>query len=464
MVEPDWAALQASVDGAVVLPQAPAYDDVRRSQIVNFWDVRPQAVVLCQTSSDVVETLQFATRAGLPFAVRGGGHSFAGRSSTRGVVLDTSAMTELTVSGDRATVGAGWRLGPLYAALEDSAVTVPAGCGPGVGIAGLALGGGLGRLGRTYGLTSDRLSGAEVVLADGRQVSCDEQRHPDLFWALRGAGGGRFGVVTSLTFRTVPAPTLTSFHLSWPYSVAARVIEAWQAWAPEGPDELDASLHVRATGPSTEPPETLVFGTWIGTASDLDRQLDSLVSRVGVDPDASPHHTAGHRESKQLLAERFPAEEGRFFARSEFVDRPLPGEALAELLARITDDRRPGESRILDLMPWGGAYNRVRADATAFAHRGARFLVAHEAVVAATSGQAAAQDWLAGSWSVVHPWGTGGVYPNFPDPAIGDWSPAYHGANLDRLLRVKARYDPDEVFSRGELEAGQSDARRAGRP
>jgi FAD/FMN-containing dehydrogenase len=107
MVQPDWAALQASVDGSVVLPQTPAYDDVRRSQIVNFWDVEPQAVVLCRTGSDVVETLRFATRAGLPFVVRGGGHSFAGRSSTRGVVLDTSAMTELTVPQSAQDGGSG---------------------------------------------------------------------------------------------------------------------------------------------------------------------------------------------------------------------------------------------------------------------------------------------------------------------------------------------------------------------
>jgi FAD/FMN-containing dehydrogenase len=311
-----------------------------------------------------------------------------------------------------------------------------------VGIAGLTLGGGLGILGRAYGLTSDRLAGAEVVLADGRQVSCDDQRHPNLFWALRGAGGGRFGVVTSLTFRTVPAPTMTSFRLSWPYSIAARVIESWQAWAPAGPDELAASLHVRATGPTTAPPEVHVFGTLMGDASDLAGQLDMLVDRVGVDPDGPTRHTADHRASKRLLAELFPADEGQVFSKSEFFDRPLPADATAELLSRIADGRRSGESRILDFTPWGGAYNRARPDATAFAHRQARFLLKHEAVVA-SSGRDAARDWLARSWSVVHPRGSGGVYPNFPDPDLDDWSPAYHGANLDRLLRVKAEYDPE---------------------
>jgi FAD/FMN-containing dehydrogenase len=445
MAELDWGALAASIDGSIVLPHTPGYDDARRPAIANFHGVRPQAVVRCQTASDVAETLGFAARVELPLAVRSGGHCFAGRSSTTGIVLDTTPMGSVTVLGDLATVGAGCRLGPLYDALAESVVTIPAGCGPDVGVAGLTLGGGLGILGRAYGLTSDRLAGAEIVLADGRLVGCDDQRHPDLFWALRGAGGGRFGVVTSLTFRTVPAPTLTSFRLSWPYSLAARVIEAWQAWAPDGPDELAASLHVRATGPTTEPPEVHVFGTLMDGDSDVAGQLDLLVDRVGVEPDGSTRRIADHRESKRLLAALFPADEGQVFSKSEFFDRPLTGDAIAQLLTRIADGRRSGESRILDFTPWDGAYNRTRPDATAFAHRRARFLLKHEAVVA-PSGRDAARDWLARSWSMVHPWGSGGVYPNFPDPDLDDWSQAYHGANLDRLLRVKAEYDPDGVF------------------
>jgi FAD/FMN-containing dehydrogenase len=445
MAELDWGALEASIDGSVVLPETPGYDDARRPAIVNFHDIRPQAVVRCRTATDVAETLRFAALVGLPLAVRGGGHCFAGRSSTGGIVLDTTPMSSVTLSGDVATVGAGCRLGPLYDALAESAVTIPAGCGPDVGVAGLTLGGGLGILGRAHGLTSDRLSSAEVVLADGRQVTCDDRRYPDLFWALRGAGGARFGVVISLTFRTVRAPTLTSFHLSWPYSLAARVIGEWQAWAPDGPDELAASLHVRATGPTTEPPKVHVFGTLMDGDSNLARQLDVLVDRIGVEPDGSTRHTVDYRESKRLLAKLFPGDEGQVFSKSEYFDRLLTADAIAELLTRITDGRRPGESRILDFMPWGGAYGRPRPDATAFAHRQARFLLKHEAVVA-SSGRDTARDWLAGSWSVVHPLGTGGVYPNFPDPDLDYWSPAYHGANLDRLRRVKAEYDPTGVF------------------
>src|SRR5262245_21935050 len=206
MADPDWLALRSTIAGDVVTADDPEYDDVRRPAIANFHDVRPQAVVRCASSSDVVETLAFVERFGLPLAPRSGGHCFAGRSSTEGIVVDVTPMSSVSVSGGVATVGAGNRLGPLYDRLATDGATIPAGCGATVGIVGLVLGGGLGILGRRYGLTSDRLVGAEVVLADGRVVRSDEGSEADLFWALRGAGGGRFGVVTSLDLATVPAP------------------------------------------------------------------------------------------------------------------------------------------------------------------------------------------------------------------------------------------------------------------
>jgi FAD/FMN-containing dehydrogenase len=134
-----------------------------------------------------------------------------------------------------ATVGAGARLGDVYDSLDEHGLTIPAGCGPSVGIAGLTLGGGLGILGRKYGLTSDQLLAAQLVLADGRVVECDEHHDGELFWALRGAGGGNFGVVTSLTFSTIPAPDATAFHLVWPNTQTAALIDAWKAWAPAAP-------------------------------------------------------------------------------------------------------------------------------------------------------------------------------------------------------------------------------------
>ena len=205
--------------------------------------------MLCRTPQDVVEAIAFARRSGIEVAVRSGGHDFAGRSSGPGIVLDLTPMHSLEVSNGLATVGPGFRLGDLYAALAQHEVTIPGGCGATVGIGGQALGGGLGLLGRSRGLTSDQLVAAEVVLADGRVV-VRRQRHEDLFWALRGAGAQGLGVVTRLTLRTVAEPAATSFHLKWPYELASAQIAAWQEWSPTGPDELAApARHRRRGGP-----------------------------------------------------------------------------------------------------------------------------------------------------------------------------------------------------------------------
>jgi len=159
-MSPDWDALQSAIAGEVVLPESPGYDAARKPTIARFHDARPQAIVLCETAEDVSGAILFARRSGLETASRSGGHCFAGRSSTRGVVLDVSPMRSVSVSGGVATVGAGARLGGVYDALDGHGLTIPAGCGPDVGIAGLTLGGGLGILGRKYGLTSDSLLAA----------------------------------------------------------------------------------------------------------------------------------------------------------------------------------------------------------------------------------------------------------------------------------------------------------------
>ncbi len=449
---PDWDALRGTIAGEVILPGSPDYELARKPAIARFHDARPRAVVRCKTPEDVAATIALARRSGLPTAARSGGHCFAGRSSTSGVVIDVTPMRVVSVSDGVATVGAGARLGEVYDTLDEQDLTIPAGCGPDVGIAGLTLGGGLGILGRRYGLTCDHLLAAQVVLADGRVVVCDDHRDQELFWALRGAGGGNFGVVTSLSFSTVPAPAATSFHLVWPHTQAVAVIQAWQAWAPAGPDELAASLLLTASGDIDRPPVVNVFGAMLGGESDAVDLLDELVARAGTDPTSATREHLPYRQTKRYLAEHGPGEErplGHAFSKSEFFGRPLLTEAVAALVDSFSEGRAAGQSRELDFTPWGGAYNRVRADATAFVHRDALLLLKQAATVepdASSAQRQAAKHWLARSWALVHPWGSGGVYPNFPDPDLEDWAHAYYGGNYDRLVRVKARYDPTGFF------------------
>ena len=447
----ELAAFGRAIDGEILVPDAPGYEVARKPALARFHGIRPRAIVRCASPADVAETLAFARRTGTHVAARSGGHCFAGRSSTAGIVIDVSPMDSLAVADGVATVGAGARLAGLYDALDEHGVTIPAGCGPTVGIAGLTLGGGLGILGRTHGLTCDRLLSARVVLADGRVVDCDEHHHADLFWALRGAGGGQFGVVTSLAFAPVPAPAATTFHLAWPGDAAAAVVEAWQEWAPDAPDALDANLRVVAAGDGRSAAVVNLFGAMLAPESDAVALLERFVARVGADPSAASHRQLPYRAAKQALVGLGSAEPadtdqpGLMFSKSEFFRRPLPADAIAALVRLLAHGRRPGEARELNFTPWGGAYNRVPADATAFVHRDERYLVEH--VLTAVSGApTVGREWVARSWAMVHPWSSGRVYPNFPDPGLADWAQAYYGGNYERLMRVKRAYDPDGVF------------------
>ena len=269
------------------------------------------------------------------------------------------------------------------------------------------------------------------MLADGKAVRCDEQQHGDLFWALRGAGGCGLGVVTRLVLRTVPAPDATSFELRWPPSAAAALVGAWQHWAPDAAEEVAASLIVTAAADPERPVAVKVFGAMLASEADTRLTLDALVARAGLDPDSERFVHLPYRDTKRHLAEddEGPAEKpepGHLYAKSEFFRAPLRAEAIASLVGHLGADRVAGEARELDFTPWGGAYNRVRADATAFPHRSERFLLKHEVVVAADKARTLtppARDWLRRSWALAHGSETpGGAFANFPDADLGPWT------------------------------------------
>jgi FAD/FMN-containing dehydrogenase len=445
-----WQALNDRIAGDVIQPDSPDYATARKPALARFGYVRPQAIVRCQTPVDVAMTLELARDLSLPVAPRSGGHSFAGRSTTSGVVIDLSPMTSTSLQEGLAVVGAGTLLGELYDSLSLHGRTIPAGCGPTVGIAGLTLGGGLGILGRKYGLTADHLLGAQVVLADGRVLDCDDHHDRELFWALRGAGHGQFGIVTSLTFRTVPTPACTAFHLTWPIVHAAGIVQAWQSWAPAAADEMAASLLVTAPENLDEPPVVHLFGAMLGSQSETDELLEELPTPS--DPVSVIRRAGSHRAAKRYLAEHGPGDqrpEGHAYSKSEFFTRLLPASTISALIDHLATGRIAGVSRELDFTPWGGAYNRVPADATAFPHRQARFLLKHAVVVpadAASGQRREARDWLTKSWAAVTTWGNGGVYPNFPDDELDHPGRRYYGVNFEYLTRVKARYDPGEYL------------------
>jgi len=422
-----------ALDGEMFTPDSPGYDGVHRPVNPAYRDVRPRLVVLCRSLADVVSALAYAAATGERLAPRGGGHCFAGRSSTDGIVLDLSGLDGVSVPDDGVTtIGAGACLRQVYAALHAHGSTLPAGCGPTVGIAGLTLGGGIGLLGRKHGLTCDRLVGAQVVLADGTVVECDHDRQPDLFWALRGAGGGQFGLVTSLRFDAVPEPLTTRIQARWPCAAPKEVVAAWQAWAPDAPDGLTVNLTLESE-PGAAVQATLFGASTLkeGPTRELLRGFTdrALELRAGL-----PYHRL-----KQTFSalDRPDLPERAQRTRSEFFSRGLSDRTLTSLLSQFGAARAEGRRR-LTFTAMGGAYNRIAEDVTAFAHRGERFLLEHIGDPA--------DPWTDRSWATAHADGSGRVYPNFPDPALDNWAAAYHAGNYRRLVAVKNAYDPHRFF------------------
>ena len=434
----DLAELAKSLDGELFSPDSSGYEAIRRPVNLAYRDVRPRLVVLCRSVSDIVGAMTYATATGDHIAPRGGGHCFAGRSSTDGIVLDLSGLDGISVEdGGTATIGAGARLGQVYPALHAHGRTLPAGCGATVGIAGLTLGGGIGLLGRKHGLTCDRLVGAQVVLADGRVVDCDHDQEPDLFWGLRGAGGGQFGVVTSLRFDTVPEPMTTRIEAHWSDIALEELVSAWQAWAPDAPDELTVDLSL-VSAPGL-PVQATLFGASTFDEGSTRELLLEFLDRAGVAPTMELRAGLPYHQLKSTFADLDPPDlpERVLRTRSEFFSRSMADSTLTSLLTQLSDPSAMGR-REITFAAMGGAYNRVAEDATAFAHRSERFLLGH-------IGEAD-DPWVDSSWATAHADGSGHVYPNFPDPALDDWAAAYHAGNHARLAAVKHAYDPQRFF------------------
>jgi len=465
----DWAALGRDLSGPLVRPGESGYTTAKELFDPRFDSLHPAGIAYCRNPHDVVTSLAFVRKYGLPVAARCGGHSYAGWSSSSGLIVDVTGMAGVSVSGGTATVGAGIRLIDFYNGLAAHSRAVPGGSCPTVGISGLTLGGGIGVVARAYGLTCDNVQSLQIVTADGQIRTASASTNSDLFWACRGGGGGNFGVVTSFTFGTHPAGEIVLFFLSWPWSQAARVISGWQSWAPQAPDQLWSNLHLAAARGGSVP-SIQVGGTYLGSVSEAAAQLEKLYAAAGSDP-SSPFlesttwlHAmlveAGcasltvdecHLPTQTSAGQLSRASE---YAKSDFFTKPLSSHAIGTLLAGVeqfqTAGGAPGGSGGIAFDALGGAVNRVAPGATAFVHRDALFGAQYTTTwpLGSASAEVARQHaWQLSFWQSMRPYASGQAYQNYVDPSLTNWRQAYYGANYTRLTQVKAAYDPHRVFS-----------------
>jgi hypothetical protein len=463
--EQDWAALRGRLQGKLFVPGDGGYDAARTVYNPLFDDRRPGGVASCERPEDVQACVGFARDAGVRVAARSGGHSYAGYSTPdEALVVDVGAMKNITVNPDgTAVVGAGARLFDVYSALAAAGRCLPAGSCPSVGVSGLTLGGGIGVLARKYGLTCDRLRAADEVLADGMLKTVNADNDADLFWALRGGGGGNFGIVTSFTFDAPPAPdTVTVFKLAFPGASVPAVLLAWQDWLtnPGPPNELWSNVIL--SGGST--PSCSVGGSFLGSKAALQGLLDDLVFRVKQTGGQGPIAASSYSVEKSyidamryfggcsnlspaqchLTAQGGTLQREAFVASSCMLNASMSGDdatAIADLLTSYH-----GVALLFDSL--GGAVGALDGSATAFAHRSAIASVQVYSGVRAGDAHDKEHSTYVVNFvrsALAQRFGAG-AYINYIDPNIADWAGESYGQNQTRLRQVAQTYDPNAFF------------------
>jgi len=439
VTDPSALAIGAGLSGTVIRRGDASYDQARR-----VWngmvDRSPEIIVRCATTADVVAAVNFARDKGLVLAVRGGGHNAGGLGvCDDGLVIELSPMRAVKVDTAQRIAyvqgGALWR--DLDAATHPHGLATTGGLISTTGVGGLTLGGGLGWLMRKHGLACDNVLAVEIVTADGQVRRASATENPDLFWAVRG-GGGNFGVVTSFEFRLHPVSTLYAGMLVFPGPRAPQVLRTYRDVAMNAGDEL-AVFAGLMTSPDGHP-IIAIFPAYNGPV----KQAEAAVKPFrDLGPVADQVSEMPYPALQSMLDDGFPSGLHVYW-RSDFL-KGLPDEALDMLVDRFSAITSPLSALLIE--QFGGAVARVPADETAFAQRDALFNLA---IISRWADPATATthiDWAKKTSDVARPFASGGVYVNYLGAEGADRVRAAYGAKYDRLVAVKQKYDPKNLFS-----------------
>lgn len=438
--------LGSALRGRIVTPGHADYEAMRQVAMYNF-DRLPRAIIRVANAADVAAVINFARATDLPLAIRSGGHSTIGASGCDdGLVIDLRDLNAIDIDAEARTAwcGAGLTAGEVSRAVEQHNLIVGFGDSASVGVGGLTLGGGLGYMLRKHGLTIDVLLAAEIVTANGDILTVDADHHPDLFWALRG-GGGNFGVVTRLKFRLHPLAHFTGGPLILP--ATPEVLAAFARVSAEAPETVSTIGMVMPLPPMPFVPEPMhgqlaLVGMLAYSGDAAGAQAALAPFRAIATPIADLVREAPY--SSMYALDPPPDVRPAVAVRSRFIRQFGLAEATAMLdaMARCDAPMKMGQIRVL-----GGAFGRVDADATAFAHRGAGYMATFLAMYGGGPEVTAAQErWASEALAALNP-GNGGAYVNFlgNEGATG-LSAAYPAQTLARLQAVKHRYDPENLF------------------
>ena len=442
------ADLDVRLEGSLVHPGDQDWGEA--TQVWNAMVTKTPALVLRPRSArDVVVAVNLMRQHGLRLSVKGGGHHIAGTSiADHGLTLDMSQMRQVTVDPEKklADVGAGCRLADVDAAAQEHGLATPLGFVSDTGVAGLTLGGGFGYLMRRFGWTVDNLAEVEIITADGEVRIANRERNADLFWAVRG-GGGNFGIVTRFTFRLHQVgPLVTGGLMVWPAQLADKVLAAYHSLTDAAPRELTAAAMIRLAPPAPFVPEEAHFKPVVGvlichTGADPQHDLAPLRALPTPVVDLVEEHPYTRQQS--MLDDLDPSGLNQYW-KTEF----LPG-----LSSEFLDTWRRAALAVASPLSYsvvfhiGGAANERPEDDGAVGNRDAQFVSGFSGVWPPGEDGREIIAAVRQGWEQIRPFSTGGNYVNFQlAEDEDDRTAAAYGKNIERLRRVKATYDPDNLF------------------
>lgn len=441
--------LRRKVKGQIVLPSDPSYDEVRE-----IWNAmierRPALIVRCAEADDVPHAILFARENGLEISVRGGGHNIAGNAlCENGVMIDFSTMRKVRVDAEkrRAYVEPGATLADFDGAVQAHGLATPVGINSTTGIAGLTLGGGFGWLTRKYGMTVDNLVSADLITADGKRIRASESENADLFWAIRG-GGGNFAIVTQFEFNLHEVgPEILAGLIVFPFEQAKQVLRQYREFVAAAPEELNVWVVLRKAPPLPFLPKdvhgkevVVLVPFYIGDLAQ-GRKLIEPLRRFGTFHgeyiDAQPY-TQWQQAFDPLLT---PGARNYWKTHNftELTDAAL--DSMIEFAGKLPS---PQCEIFVGLI--AGASNRVAADAMAYRHRDAKFVLNVHGRWDERTDDERGIAWARAFFRASAPYASEGAYVNFMTEEEGDRVAAAYGGNYDRLARIKEQYDPDNLF------------------
>ncbi len=444
--------LRAALRGELLEPGAPAYDEARVvwNGMINR---RPAMIARCRNAADVVACVNHGRENSLTIALRSGGHNVAGYAVCEGgLMIDLSLMNAVRVAPtlDRADIEGGATWADVDAATTPFGRATPGGLISATGVAGLSLSGGIGWLRGSHGLSCDNIMSADVVLADGRLVHASATENPDLLWALKG-GGGNFGVVVNLEFKIHPIAIEVMFCAPvYEEKYAAEILPKWRDYMAAAPDEVSGLAEFSTIPHDPAYPENTWGKRVVSLAAVYDGPADvgeriTMPLRQFAEPLLDFSGAMPYRSLQSLYDGLFPKGRDRCYWKSTYLSQ-LENSTITDILRSLS--QRPSEMTFASIWKFGGAVQRVPADATAFGDRSMPYMLSLDAIWSDTKDDKANIAWARNAWNDVQRHSTGRLYLNFPGLGEGDGlvRDAFGAETYARLQQVKRKYDASNLF------------------